>query len=94
MWIATQMLRWGQIEKPLDLRAAAARVYRADLYRDAAADLGVPAPREDEKCESFGGARFDPARAAEFATSFAIADLRVASDELAAAQHAQVTDAR
>ena len=94
MWIATQMLRWGQIEKPLDLRAAAARVYRADLYRDAAADLGVPAPREDEKCESFGGARFDPARAAEFATSFAIADLRVASDELAAAQHAQVTGAR
>ncbi len=89
MWIATQMLRWGQLEKPLDLRATAARVYRADLYREAAGELGLRAPSADEKSESFGGVRFEPARAAEYATSFAIAKLRVAADELAAAQHAR-----
>lgn len=91
MWIATQMLRWGQIEKPLDLRAVAARAYRADLYREVAAELGLSAPRADEKSESFGGVRFDPARAAEYATGFAIAKLTVASDELAAAQRSPVT---
>jgi nitrate/nitrite transport system substrate-binding protein len=87
MWIATQMLRWGQLEKPLDLRAAAARVYRADLYREAARELGLRAPSEDEKSESCGGVTFEPARAAEYAASFAIASSSVRSDELAAAQH-------
>jgi nitrate/nitrite transport system substrate-binding protein len=50
-WIVTQMLRWGQIEKALDVRAVAAEVYRTDLYREAAADLGVPCPDVDEKPE-------------------------------------------
>jgi nitrate/nitrite transport system substrate-binding protein len=50
-WILTQMLRWGQIEKVLDVRATAAAVYRTDLYREAAKDLGVPCPDVDEKTE-------------------------------------------
>jgi two-component system, oxyanion-binding sensor len=86
MWIATQMLRWGDLEKPLDLRAAASDVYRADLYRAAARDLGLDASGADEEVELIGGARFDPARAAEYATGFEIAELRVRPDELAAAQ--------
>jgi nitrate/nitrite transport system substrate-binding protein len=86
LWIATQMLRWGELEKPLDLRAEAARVYRADLYRAAASDLGLAAPAEDEKTEAVGGEFFDPARAAEYATSFRVAELRVAADELYALQ--------
>jgi two-component system, oxyanion-binding sensor len=86
MWIASQMVRWGQIEKPLDLRAAAARAYRGDLFREAAADLGLATPQDDEKRESFGGVVFDPARAAEFSTAFAISDLRVERAELADAQ--------
>ena len=44
IWIATQMLRWGELEKPLDLRAEAARIYRADLYRAAAAELDSRRP--------------------------------------------------
>lgn len=50
-WILAQMIRWGQIEKPLDVRACAADVYRCDLYREAAAELGVPVPQADEKIE-------------------------------------------
>jgi nitrate/nitrite transport system substrate-binding protein len=50
-WFLTQMLRWGQIEQPLDIRATAAAVYRPDLYRDAAKALGVPAPSLDDKTE-------------------------------------------
>src|SRR3970282_90553 len=51
VWFLTQMLRWGQIEQPLDIRATAAAVYRPDLYRDAAKVLGVPAPSHDDKTE-------------------------------------------
>jgi nitrate/nitrite transport system substrate-binding protein len=50
-WIITQMLRWGQIEKALDVRAAAASVYRSDLHREAAEDLGLDCPADDEKIE-------------------------------------------
>ncbi|HEY8152735.1 MAG TPA: CmpA/NrtA family ABC transporter substrate-binding protein [Myxococcota bacterium] len=50
-WIITQMLRWGQIEKPVDVRAVAAAVYRSDLHREAAEDLGLACPTRDEKSE-------------------------------------------
>jgi nitrate/nitrite transport system substrate-binding protein len=51
MWLLTQMIRWGQIEEPVDIRRIATDVYRPDLYRDAAKLLGVTAPSVDEKTE-------------------------------------------
>jgi nitrate/nitrite transport system substrate-binding protein len=51
VWFLTQMIRWGQIEQPLDIRETAAAVYRPDLYRDAARALGVPVPTLDDKTE-------------------------------------------
>ncbi len=50
-WFITQMLRWGQIRKAIDIRHTAASVYRPDLYRDAAKELGVPYPTIDYKTE-------------------------------------------
>jgi two-component system, oxyanion-binding sensor len=50
-WVLSQMLRWGTIEKPIDVRALARRVYRPDLHREAATDVGLPAPLADEKIE-------------------------------------------
>ena len=50
-WFITQMYRWGQIEAPVDIRQAADTVYRPDIYRLAAADLGLPVPLEDRKEE-------------------------------------------
>jgi nitrate/nitrite transport system substrate-binding protein len=55
VWLLTQMLRWGYIEKPIDVRATARRIYRPDLHREAAADLGLPAPLVDEKMEGVHG---------------------------------------
>jgi ABC-type nitrate/sulfonate/bicarbonate transport system substrate-binding protein len=54
-WLLSQMVRWGYVEKPIDLRALARRVYRPDLHREAAADLGLPAPLVDEKIEGVHG---------------------------------------
>jgi len=57
-WIVTQMLRWGQLEKAVDVRAVAALVYRSDLHREAAAELGLPLPARDEKPEGVHAARW------------------------------------
>lgn len=51
MWLLLQMLRWGQLARPIDLLATAAAVYRPDLFRQAARAVGIPAPSVDLKSE-------------------------------------------
>lgn len=51
VWFLTQMIRWGQVDTPIGLREIAERVYRPDLYREAAAQLGVAYPTVDDKTE-------------------------------------------
>jgi two-component system, oxyanion-binding sensor len=51
LWFLTQMLRWGQIDRPIDLAATAAACYRPDIYRDAAEGLGLAVPSIDDKPE-------------------------------------------
>ena len=51
VWFLTQMQRWGQAVLPLDVVQLARSVYRTDLYREAARDLGVSLPPVDAKCE-------------------------------------------
>jgi ABC-type nitrate/sulfonate/bicarbonate transport system substrate-binding protein len=48
-WTVVQMLRWGQIGAALDIRRVADRAYRTDLYRSAAAELGIAAPLLDRR---------------------------------------------
>ena len=50
-WIITQMYRWGQIDQLTDIQALASRIYRPDIYRDAAKALGMSAPSIDHKPE-------------------------------------------
>jgi len=50
-WFISQMIRWGQIEKPLNIKATAESIYRPDLYREAAKALGVAYPTIDSKTE-------------------------------------------
>jgi nitrate/nitrite transport system substrate-binding protein len=82
------MLRWGQIEKPIDLRAAASAVYRTDLHREAARALGLPSPVSDEQVEGpfFDGQRFDPRAPLAHLRAQSIHARRVDLDELEAAQ--------
>lgn len=51
VWFLTQMLRWGQIDRAIDIGAAADACYRPDLYRDAAKRLGLAVPHQDHKPE-------------------------------------------
>jgi len=51
VWFMRQMQRWRQIPDELDPRAIAPRIYRSDLYREAARPLGLPCPLLDFKSE-------------------------------------------
>jgi two-component system, oxyanion-binding sensor len=46
-WCLGQMVRWGQASPGIDIRATADRVYRTDLYRAAAAEIGIACPATD-----------------------------------------------
>ncbi|MGR4862770.1 CmpA/NrtA family ABC transporter substrate-binding protein [Caulobacter sp. LARHSG274] len=83
LWFLSQMVRWGQVDGDLDLGAVADRVYRPDLFRDAALSLGpvldpalvfadAPAP----PARLFDAEPFDPAAARAYAASFAIGRAR------------------
>jgi ABC-type nitrate/sulfonate/bicarbonate transport system substrate-binding protein len=49
-WFLSQMIRWGQAPRTADF-AAAAQVYRPDIFREAAAEVGQGAPLIDLKPE-------------------------------------------
>src|SRR5205085_1284421 len=51
LWLLGQMYRWGHITTPCDMKAVVSSVYRPDLYRQAAATLGVATPTHDIKIE-------------------------------------------
>ena len=51
LWYLVQMRRWGQLPPSVDMRRAADEVFRADLYRLAALELGLPVPLTDWKTE-------------------------------------------
>ena len=87
-WMLVQMLRWGQIEKAIDVRATAASVYWTELHREVAEELGLASPESDEKLEGplLDGAHFDARRALETLAAYALHARRVPMEELARAQ--------
>lgn len=51
IWYLTQMIRWGQVDQAFDFTRIAEAVYRPDIYREAAANLGLDTPSADYKPE-------------------------------------------
>jgi nitrate/nitrite transport system substrate-binding protein len=75
VWMLTQMQRWGYLKGDVNYRQIAERVF---LMTDAAKhmkDLGQPSTPASAGYRKFKvmGKEFDPAKAAEYARSFAIA---------------------
>ena len=66
-WLLSQMMRWGQAPRELDLRGVAEHVYRLDLYNKAAADLGWPVVLKPQSSVLVGGG----AGVARFTVSYA-----------------------
>jgi nitrate/nitrite transport system substrate-binding protein len=77
LWLMTQAARWGQIpEIPKDAEAKAKKAWRTDLYREIAAEMGIPCPSEDyrfEPAERFIDQHpFDPSDLNRYLNSFEI----------------------
>ncbi|HKJ08261.1 MAG TPA: CmpA/NrtA family ABC transporter substrate-binding protein [Gammaproteobacteria bacterium] len=64
LWFVTQMYRWGQVERPQNLIAAADRAYRPAIYRQVAAELGWSYPLIDHKPEGLNARGWTLAQAA------------------------------
>ena len=54
-WIVGQMVRWEQAPATTDAASLARSVYRPDLWRTAAKDLGMSTPSRDSKVEGVHG---------------------------------------
>ena len=80
MWMLTQMIRWGDIRDPIDLKEIAGDAWRPDIYREALADvpeakLNGSVPLENMKPELhqggfFGTRSFDPTDPLGYLDSF------------------------
>jgi len=46
-WFVKQMVRWGQVSPSIDIEATSDRVYRTDLFRAAADEMGAACPEVD-----------------------------------------------
>jgi nitrate/nitrite transport system substrate-binding protein len=61
------------VKEAPDYKGIVDRVHRSDIYREVAKEMGLEAPREDMKKETFfDGVAFDPAKPEEYAKGFAV----------------------
>jgi NitT/TauT family transport system ATP-binding protein/nitrate/nitrite transport system substrate-binding protein len=76
-WLLSQMMRWGHVSPKTDIAAVAQRVYRPDLYAEAAAAVGIPAPAPPGELRGYGvNGAFSLERALEEATAAPLSRLR------------------
>ncbi len=77
LWLMTQAARWGQIKEiPKNADQLAATAWRSDIYREVAAELGIPCPKDDFKVEPakafIDQKPFDPSDPVGYLKSFEI----------------------
>jgi nitrate/nitrite transport system substrate-binding protein len=95
VWFITQMYRWGQLTKPVDMKAVAEQVYRPDLFAAAAKEVGYKIPTSPWKKDGeaatnkfLDGKVFDPSKAVDYVYSFDIKTVSVPKDALTKANKA------
>jgi nitrate/nitrite transport system substrate-binding protein len=82
LWFLTEDIRWGKYEAAFDTKALIAKVNREDVWREAAAELGVaaadiPASKSRGKEAFFDGKVFDPENPAAYLKSLSIKRVEV-----------------
>ena len=69
-WFLAQMVRWKQAPADTDIKAVADRVYRTDIYRAAAREMGVACPEADRLPPGGHGEPLPAAQQTSQASSF------------------------
>ena len=89
MWFVTQMYRWGQIDKAINIKEVVERVYRSDLFEKAAKEVAYNLPPSSYKIEGIDqynkfidGKVFDPNKAVEYIYSFDVKHPKVSQEAL------------
>lgn len=55
-WFLLQMLRWGHITNTVNIHDIANKIYRTDIYKEAATAIGLKSPLQDRKSEGCNSA--------------------------------------
>lgn len=89
MWFLTQMYRWGQLDKPVDMKVTIEKVYRPDLFAVVAKEVGYYLPESawkkdgvDEYNKFLDGKVWDPNKAVEYIYGFEVTNPKVSKEEL------------
>ena len=89
MWFITQMYRWGQLDKPVDMKATIEKVYRPDLFAEVAKEVGYKIPPSpwkkdgvDEYNKFLDGKVWDPNKAVDYIFDFKVQNSLVSKADL------------
>jgi len=89
MWFMTQMYRWGQIDKAVDMKAVIEKVYRPDLFAAAAKEVGYTLPPSawkkdgiDQYNKFLDGKVWDPNKAVDYIFDFKVNNSKVSKADL------------
>jgi len=92
MWFMTQMYRWGQLDKAVDMKSTIEKVYRPDLFEEVAKEVGYLLPPSawkkdgvDEFNKFIDGKVWDPNNAVAYIYDFKVNNSKVKQEDLAAA---------
>ena len=89
MWFMTQMYRWGQIDKAIDMKEVIESVYRPDLFAEVAKEVGYTLPPSawkkdgiDEYNKFIDGKVWDPNKAVDYIFDVEVVNSKVSKEEL------------
>lgn len=84
LWQVTQMIRWGQLDKPVDMKKTVESVYRPDLFAAAAKEMNYALPATPWKKESkfIDGVTFDPNKSVDYIYSAPIKSPKITKEAL------------
>lgn len=89
MWFITQMYRWGQLERAVNMKEVIEKVYRPDLFEEVAKEVGYTLPPSawkkdgvDEFNMFMDKKVWDPNKAVEYIYSFEVTNPKVSKKEL------------
>ena len=85
LWQVTQMIRWGQLDKPVDMKKTVESVYRPDLFATAAKEVNYTLPKTPWKVEKkfIDGVTFDPNQAVNYIYNAPIKSPKITKEALA-----------
>jgi nitrate/nitrite transport system substrate-binding protein len=90
LWQVSQMVRWGQLDHPIDMKKAVESVYRADLFAKAAKEVNYAIPATGWKIEGkaadnkfMDGSVFDPNKVVDYIYNAPIKHPKITKEALA-----------